>query len=63
MSITYPLRIHRMYNLLLLIAFSTLCLITRTLFAQTTISGINWFPIGPADISNGQTYGSGRVSV
>ena len=63
MSITYPLRIHRMYNLLLLIAFSTLCLITRTLCGQTTISGINWFPIGPADISNGQTYGSGRVSV
>src|SRR6266567_7188511 len=27
------------------------------------IGGINWFPIGPADISGGQTYGNGRVNV
>ena len=30
---------------------------------QTLINGTNWFPIGPADVSNGQTYGSGRVNV
>jgi photosystem II stability/assembly factor-like uncharacterized protein len=28
-----------------------------------TITGVNWFPIGPADLSNGQTYGDGRVNV
>ena len=33
------------------------------LMAQTPISGINWFPIGPADVSNGQTYGTGRPNV
>src|SRR5262249_2376580 len=30
---------------------------------QNPIQGTNWFPIGPADLSNGQTYGDGRVSV
>lgn len=34
----------------------------HSLSAQT-ISGTNWFPIGPADLSNGQTYGDGRVNV
>jgi hypothetical protein len=63
MSITRPLRIRRMYNLLLLIAFSILCLTTRVLVAQTTMSGVNWFPIGPADVSNGQIYGCGCVSI
>ncbi|MFL6211719.1 MAG: hypothetical protein ACJ74W_22925 [Pyrinomonadaceae bacterium] len=27
------------------------------------INGINWFPIGPAAITGGQTYGGGRVEV
>ena len=27
------------------------------------ISGTSWFPIGPADLSNGQTYDDGRVNV
>jgi hypothetical protein len=27
------------------------------------IGGISWFPIGPAAITNGQTYGAGRVEV
>ena len=31
--------------------------------ASGQINGTNWFPIGPADISDGQTYGSGRVNV
>jgi photosystem II stability/assembly factor-like uncharacterized protein len=31
--------------------------------AIAQIGGINWFPIGPADISGGQTYGNGRVNV
>jgi len=44
MSITWLLQIRRMCNLLLLIALSTLCLIPRALFAQTTISGVDWFP-------------------
>jgi hypothetical protein len=30
---------------------------------QNPIQGTNWFPIGPADLSNGQTYGNGRVNV
>ena len=34
----------------------------QPLSAQT-INGINWFPIGPADLSNGQTYDDGRVNV
>lgn len=34
-----------------------------SLYAQPKIQGINWFPIGPADISGGQTYGGGRVNV
>ena len=33
------------------------------LHAQSKIKGINWFPIGPADINGGQTYGVGRVNV
>ncbi len=31
--------------------------------SQSKIRGINWFPIGPADITGGQTYGGGRVNV
>jgi hypothetical protein len=34
-----------------------------SLLAQSKIQGINWFPIGPADINGGQTYGGGRVNV
>jgi hypothetical protein len=34
-----------------------------SLQAQSKIQGINWFPIGPADINGGQTYGAGRVNV
>src|SRR5262245_41976136 len=30
---------------------------------QSVIKGIDWFPIGPAPITGGQTYGSGRVDV
>lgn len=29
---------------------------------QNLIQGTNWFPIGPADFSDGQTYGDGRVN-
>ena len=32
------------------------------LVGQSIIKGINWFPIGPADVSNGQTNGFGRVN-
>jgi len=30
---------------------------------QNPIQGTNWFPIGPADLSAGQTYSDGRVNV
>jgi hypothetical protein len=46
-----------------LIFFSLTWAASGMLMAQTPISGINWFPIGPADISNGQTYGAGRPNV
>jgi hypothetical protein len=49
-------------DLLLVIALLK-CSFPALLSAQTTISGVNWFPIGPADVSNGQTYGGGRVNV
>jgi photosystem II stability/assembly factor-like uncharacterized protein len=29
---------------------------------QNPIQGTNWFPIGPADFSSGQTYGDGRIN-
>ena len=32
------------------------------LMGQSVIKGINWFPIGPADVSNGQTDTFSRVS-
>ena len=44
--------------LILLIA----CLTPARLKSQAIITGTNWFPIGPADVSNGQTYGDGRVN-
>src|SRR5215472_5980397 len=37
--------------------------ILANLNAQSKIKGINWFPIGPADINGGQTYGGSRVNV
>lgn len=40
-----------------------ICLVPLQLKSQSIITGINWFPIGPADLSNGQTYGDGRVNV
>src|SRR6266567_8250269 len=49
------------FNLWLLIIV-ILCLASWRLGAQT-IGGSTWFPIGPADVSNGQTYGAGRVNV
>ena len=49
---------HRCFQILLA---SLLCL--WAVAASGQINGINWFPIGPADISNGQTYGGGRVNV
>jgi len=39
------------------------CVTPFQLKSQSIITGINWFPIGPADLSNGQTYGDGRVNV
>ena len=34
----------------------------RALGQPGPIQGTNWFPIGPADFSSGQTYGDGRVN-
>ncbi len=45
------------------IGFLFLAAVPKMLTAQSIIKGINWFPIGPADISNGQTYGDSRVNV
>ncbi len=61
MRIVYALGSIRRANLVLIV-LTTLFLTPSRLAAQT-ITGINWFPIGPADVSNGQTYGSGRVNV
>ena len=33
------------------------------LIAQSVIKGTTWFPIGPADVSNGQAWDNGRTSV
>ena len=41
---------------------SLVCLISTVLSAQSVITGTNWFPIGPADVTNGQTYGTSRVN-
>ena len=38
-------------------------LIPISAYGQSPIQGTNWFPIGPADLSNGQTYGDARVNV
>jgi hypothetical protein len=38
------------------------CSAPGELIGQSIISGINWFPIGPADFTNGQTYGNSRVN-
>lgn len=46
-----------------LIVFLFMAAMSETLDGQSVIKGINWFPIGPADISNGQTYGDSRVNV
>jgi photosystem II stability/assembly factor-like uncharacterized protein len=44
-------------------AIAALCLSLLPLhLAAQTINGVNWFPIGPADISNGQTYGNLRIN-
>src|SRR5216683_5087075 len=45
------------------LALLLVCVIPVMIKGQSPIQGINWFPIGPADLSNGQTYGDGRVNV
>jgi len=55
----YELRFSSLQIVVLLLV----CLAPGRVRAQSPISGINWFPIGPADLSNGQTYGDGRVNV
>jgi photosystem II stability/assembly factor-like uncharacterized protein len=46
----------RQFTLLLV-----LCMAPVALAGQSVIKGINWFPIGPADYQDGQTYGDSRV--
>src|SRR5262249_35700050 len=45
-----------------IVVFLVACLSPVVLRGQGTINGINWFPIGPADISNELTYGGTRTN-
>ena len=47
----------RLFSLCLLAC----CMAPSILMGQSVIQGINWFPIGPADYADGQTYGDSRV--
>ncbi|HKR59801.1 MAG TPA: hypothetical protein VJS64_08690, partial [Pyrinomonadaceae bacterium] len=51
----------RSLSFLIIILFA--CLSPTVLRAQNLINGTNWFPIGPADVSNGQTYDTGGARV
>ncbi len=53
-----PLRRLGCRALILTVVFLT----PGVLVGQSVITGINWFPIGPADVTNGQTYGTSRVN-
>lgn len=45
-----------------LLACFLISLAPMTLIAQSVIQGTNWFPIGPAYVSNGQSWPYGRVN-
>ena len=52
-----------LWPMLLVLAICVGLLSPHLARGQNPIQGTNWFPIGPADLSNGQTYGNGRVNV